>query len=198
MVRSYLESEANMKMIRSVLLLSLLAGGSVHAIDARASGSEPASAAEAAEALAAALVPFKQSLMATLGEGLAKGTVAAVGACHLQAPGLVLDPLARGYELGRASDRLRNPDNLAPSWVAPVMAEMLADPTAAQGRTVRLADGREGYLEPIRMAPMCLQCHGDSIAPQVRDALDTRYPQDRASDYAVGDLRGVFWIVPTR
>jgi len=37
-----------------------------------------------------------------------------------------------------------------------------------------------------------LQCHGarDKLAPGVADALKELYPQDQATGYAVGDLRG--------
>ena len=47
----------------------------------------------------------------------------------------------------------------------------------------------------------CLQCHGkvDDLAPEVRDVLAKNYPQDRATGFAAGDLRGWFWVeVPAK
>jgi hypothetical protein len=40
-----------------------------------------------------------------------------------------------------------------------------------------------------------LACHGpeEALQPEVRAALDQRYPEDRATGYAAGDLRGAFW-----
>ena len=54
-------------------------------------------------------------------------------------------------------------------------------------------DGRFRYYIPLRIGPMCLQCHGprDALEPTVRRALDALYPEDRATGYGVGDLRGV-------
>jgi len=41
----------------------------------------------------------------------------------------------------------------------------------------------------------CLTCHGptESIPEDVRAALRERYPDDKATGYAVGDLRGALW-----
>lgn len=142
------------------------------------------------------LLPFKRALMGALSQGLEAGPVAAVEACSLVAPGLPAAQAERGFEVGRASDRLRNPANEAPDWVAPVLDAMLADTQPAEGQAVSLADGRRGWVEPIRMGPLCLQCHGVDIAEDVSEALHARYPLDRARGYAAGDLRGVFWIVP--
>ena len=154
------------------------------------------SMSSAAPAGAGELMPFKRDLMAALTLGLEGGTVAAVDACQLVAPGLPATHAERGFEVGRTSDRLRNPDNAPPDWVAPVLAGMVAGEIEVSPQQVSLADGRLGYLEPIRVGGMCLQCHGNDLAPGVAAALDARYPSDQARGYAVGDLRGLFWLVP--
>ena len=41
---------------------------------------------------------------------------------------------------------------------------------------------------------MCLNCHGKDIDREVVARIDALYPEDRARGYAVGDLRGVFWV----
>ncbi len=53
------------------------------------------------------------------------------------------------------------------------------------------------YYKPIRVAPFCLNCHGDpkSMSPEVLKILREKYPEDRALGYRVGDLRGVFKVV---
>jgi hypothetical protein len=54
--------------------------------------------------------------------------------------------------------------------------------------------GREylRYLKPIVAGKMCLNCHGqpDQISPQVMALLKEKYPNDRATGYREGDLRG--------
>jgi hypothetical protein len=41
-----------------------------------------------------------------------------------------------------------------------------------------------------------MACHGpsDSLAPDVADALALHYPDDRATGFTEGDLRGWFWV----
>ena len=53
------------------------------------------------------------------------------------------------------------------------------------------------YYKPIRVAPFCLNCHGDPtrMNPEVLRILKEKYPNDRALGYRVGDLRGVFKVV---
>ena len=150
----------------------------------------PAAATEPAEAL----VPFKQALRSALMEGLAEGPVAAVDTCHVVAPGLPETAVPEDIEVGRASDRLRNPENAPPAWVAPHLEAMLADPSGAVPMTVPLEGERVGYLEPIRVQAPCLTCHGEALAPEVAAAIDARYPEDEARGYALDELRGVFWL----
>ena len=52
------------------------------------------------------------------------------------------------------------------------------------------------YLRPIVVGPNCLPCHGaeGELDPAVREQLALRYPSDRATGYATGDLRGAFSV----
>jgi len=50
-----------------------------------------------------------------------------------------------------------------------------------------------GYVEPIFMQPLCVTCHGQTIAPELAAKLGELYPNDQATGYVAGDLRGVFW-----
>ncbi len=48
------------------------------------------------------------------------------------------------------------------------------------------------YLKPLVAGKMCLNCHGrpDQLSPQVMAVLKEKYPNDRATGYHEGDLRG--------
>lgn len=48
------------------------------------------------------------------------------------------------------------------------------------------------YLRPIRAAGICLNCHGDpgEFEPEVFSLLRERYPEDAATGYSAGQLRG--------
>ncbi len=152
-------------------------------------------AQESAQAQGAALLsPFKKDLMAALKSGLAEGLDEAIAACNTEAPGIAARYSVEGVQLGRASHRLRNPANAAPEWVAPVLDEYLASDATREARVVAIGDGRTGYIEPIMVAPQCLGCHGETLSPEVSARLQALYPEDQATGFAVGDLRGVFWV----
>ena len=61
-------------------------------------------------------------------------------------------------------------------------------------QAVELADGRHGYAEPIVTQGMCLVCHGSNIEAGVAARTAELYPEDQATGFAEGDLRGVFWV----
>lgn len=52
------------------------------------------------------------------------------------------------------------------------------------------------YAKGIRVQALCLQCHGQAqdISPNVQKLLNEHYPNDLATGYQVGDLRGAISI----
>jgi len=179
----------------AVLALAAGLGGSGAAADG--TGASPDGIPQAAvweRQARAALAPFQRALQAALRDGLAHGPAAAVEACKLEAPALAEHASGDGIRVGRTSDRLRQPRNAAPEWAVPLLAEALAAPAEAGPRLVATPDGGLGYVEPIRVQPLCLTCHGEVIPAEVEARLDALYPADRAVGYAVGDLRGLFWV----
>lgn len=166
----------------------------------------PAGATELADRLETgrlALAPFQAGLQAALKEGLAKGPVEAVDACRVRAPAIARDavraaaagggPGATVVDLGRTSHKLRNPANAPRAWVSPLLAAYLAQPGDRAPRAVDLGDGRWGYVQPIVVQPLCLTCHGSTIAEPLRARIAELYPDDRAVGFSDGELRGLFW-----
>jgi hypothetical protein len=101
-----------------------------------------------------------------------------------------------GIATGRTSDRLRNPTNAPRPWAAPLVK-------ANAGRRVSDVDGfavdlgsKVGVLRPIVLQPMCSACHGsaDQLSTEVRQMLADRYPQDRATGFIGGEIRGWYWV----
>lgn len=140
------------------------------------------------------LIPFKQELQQALKSGLAEGPAEAIRVCRVKAPGIA-DALSTGsVRMGRSSHRLRNPDNTAPGWVGPIIQAYLDDPSSRAPQAIELADNRWGYVEPIIVQPLCLTCHGSELAPEIAARISELYPEDRATGFETGDLRGVFWL----
>jgi len=95
-------------------------------------------------------------------------------------------------ELGRATHKPRNPDNVIEPWMHSAHLSYLQGDSSPQ--QVELEDGATGYIEPIYVKPGCLQCHGSVLTPEVRDYLAKHYPDDRATGFSAGDYRGLFWL----
>lgn len=172
----------------SILAALLLAGSAAFS---------PATAGEAEPVLsrgAEIARVYKGELKAALGAGLQRGVPEAIVACRVQAPAIAESLSQQGVRIGRTSHRLRNPANTAPAWVAPILAGYLQRPDDRGPRQVSLGGSHAGYVEPITMQPVCTTCHGDGLAPDVAAKLAEHYPEDRATGFAVGDLRGVFWV----
>lgn len=154
-----------------------------------AEGATAAALERAAEARAALF----QRLSGRLTEVVsAEGPVAAIRVCRDEAPDLARAVGAdRDLRIGRTGVRLRNPDNSAPAWAAEAVSAQVA-----QRRAWQHEDGRIAELSPILTAAQCVACHGapGALAPGVADALAELYPQDAATGFAEGELRGWFWV----
>lgn len=167
---------------RTVLVVALCGLGM-----ATAQGTEPARGAEL-------LTPMKMELQRALMAGMQKGPLNAIGVCKVQAPAIAESLSVEGVQIGRTSHRLRNPANSAPDWVDPILKAYLNDDSDRAPRLVSLANNREGYVEPITIKPLCLACHGATLAPDVAAMIETMYPQDEATGFKVDELRGVYWV----
>jgi hypothetical protein len=178
-----------------VVVLVLGCGPRREAVTAR----DGADSIEVARVRAAAAA-LAGDLLAMLGRELARGgPAAAIAVCADSAQARTVLHQREGLSLRRVGTRVRNPLNAPDSIETAVLAAFEA--ALAAGRlppdTVVLEAGPGGasvlrYLRPIRVQEMCLPCHGptERLAPEVRGTLAARYPDDRATGYAVGDLRG--------
>jgi hypothetical protein len=143
-----------------------------------------------------ALAPLKQGLMSTLKAALAESPEKAVAACQLAAPGMAANASGDVYTVGRTSERLRNPKNAPAPWLQALLVQYAQSaPGESTGTVVALEDGAIGYVEPIRIQPLCTTCHGAAVDPALLATIRARYPEDRAIGYANGDFRGLFWVV---
>ena len=113
-----------------------------------------------------------------------------------------------GLRLGRVAAPGRNlhPAQAADGWTLATLErfQRAVDSGAAAGEQVAVLreDLPEGValrmIRGIATEPGCLACHGGDIAPEVRKAIARRYSDDRATGFAIGDLRGALWVeVPT-
>lgn len=175
-------------------------------LSACSGSAEPAPAPEAVDAAAvraaAAAAEFAPALLGELTRALADGgPVAAFDACGAAAPAIA-DRVAAAHglaEIGRTALRVRNPANAADEFERAMFERWLAgtEPGDAYEVVARADGGHElRWMRPIRLQAMCVQCHGtpEQIAPATRAALAERYPDDAATGFAPGDLRGAISV----
>jgi hypothetical protein len=162
----------------------------------------PPELAAGAAAAGAAIQKLQQQLVARLTAELQRGgPVGAVGVCRAEAEAITAE-VARtsGIAVGRTSHRLRNPRNTPPPWVrAEVAAAAGKQATDVQARVFDLGD-RVGLLRPIPTMALCTTCHGapEQMAPELLATLRTAYPDDQATGFREGDLRGFVWAEAPR
>lgn len=137
------------------------------------------------------------------------GPIAAVSVCKEVAPAIAKDLSARhGAQVTRVGTRVRNPAMGVPNaWQKAALADF--DTRIASGDKPAdmeywsVANGANGkpelrYAKAIAVQPMCVTCHGskDDIPPALAEKIRLEYPDDQATGYSVGKLRGA--VVVTR
>ncbi len=147
---------------------------------------------------------FMQNLKGELQTAMkAGGPVNAIAVCNERAPEIAQAlSTQKGWEIGRTSLKLRNPDNAPDAWEEKVLEQFETrkvggeDPkTLEHYEMVKTEDGQFfRYMKAIPTGGVCLACHGESIAAPVREKLQSLYPEDKATDYKSGDIRGAFTI----
>ena len=132
-----------------------------------------------------------RTMVAELTQHMAEGgPVASIEYCRVRAPEVhaeVLPDLEGIQGLGRTSHKLRNPNNEPPQWARPVVE-------AADGQPHAFAapEGALHVLLPIPIQSTCLVCHGDpaTMPEELKSELQLHYPEDQATGFQAGDLRG--------
>ena len=171
----------------------------------------PATAPFADEDLAArigasrqAIKSFAGALQKQLKSALTDGgPTAAIDVCNIAAPEIAeTASTASGWSVRRTSLKLRNPGNAPDAWELAVLRDFEVrkaageDPGTLDHAEIVVGDGQRTfrYMKAIPTQPVCIVCHGTSIAPEVTARLDDLYPEDRARGFEVGDIRGAFSI----
>jgi hypothetical protein len=148
---------------------------------------------------AAGFAVLSQNLMAAMTKG---GVPEALKFCHANAL-----PLTEGVSkthdatVQRVSLKARNPGNRATGRDAVILNEfsrILESGQPATPRIERDAQGRAVFFAPILIAmDTCLKCHGEpgkDIADADLALIRSLYPEDAATGFKTGQLRGMWKI----
>jgi hypothetical protein len=130
------------------------------------------------------------------------GVTNALPYCSLAASPLTASIAERhGVALQRITQRPRNPEARADAQEEVVLAQFQArvqSGTAPRPLATNLLAGRATFFAPIVIQnELCLNCHGvpgREIQSETQALLTKLYPQDEATGYREGDLRGAWRI----
>ena len=101
---------------------------------------------------------------------------------------------ATGYQLRQISSKYRNPKNKPDEFEAKALGEFEKDSNLTEYKGVdKLNDQKVlRYLIPLHIEEACLKCH--SAKETVPEIIQEDYPEDKATDYTFGDLRGAISV----
>lgn len=145
----------------------------------------------------------QKTLGANLKNALQEGGVEnAISFCNLNAMPLV-DSLSDKFdaEIRRVTFKARNPDDL-PNEMENELLEAYAyqwtDSISMKNNVQQLNENTYLFTKPILVEnALCLTCHGtyeNGLSKETDDFIKSKYPQDQATGYNIGDLRGMWSI----
>ena len=143
----------------------------------------------------------------TLGSNLMKavkegGVISALNFCNLNAYPLV-DSLEKKFnvEIRRASLKTRNPENAPTDLKKEIIQQfekLLIEGKSGDPMVKKLDKNTLMYVKPIILDnTMCLNCHGapgTDIKTEEYEHIKKLYPEDKAINYKISDLRGIWSI----
>ena len=136
---------------------------------------------------------MKPQLQQALAEG---GPVNAIAVCADIAP-RIADSLSAqsGWTVKRVSLKARNASRAVPDgWEETVLLEFDRRRAAGEKPTdIRHGDvvgGQYRYMQAQVVEPVCLLCHGQVLTDEVTQVLREYYPDDTATGYTLGEVRG--------
>jgi len=130
------------------------------------------------------------------------GPLAAISVCNEKAP-LIAQQLSAesGWDIYRTSlkPRAKNPD----IWETAMLKsfeQRHADGDSFKSlfaQDIEQVNGKASFrfMQAIETQKVCLMCHGENIAAEISSKIAQLYPQDKATGFKLGDIRGAFSIV---
>lgn len=154
-----------------------------------------ASSREATEQLASQLKLRLKSALQT------SGPLEAISVCNLEAQNIGKKLSKQlGMSVGRTSLKLRNPANAPDDWETKQL-HYLQEQSKVDSEDLEVFEiitDDEGkwfrYMKAIPAGEVCLLCHGDAVAEPLKNKIESLYPNDQATGYKKGELRGAFTV----
>ncbi|WP_374277132.1 DUF3365 domain-containing protein [Azonexus sp.] len=154
-----------------------------------------------------AVLPVVPKVVNAMQEAVAdKGVAGAIPVCKEQAPELIkVKRQETGWDIRRVSLKPRNAERGTPDlWEVRQLADFNVraalgeKPETLEKSEVVSIDGKPvfRYMKALPVGDVCLKCHGpaESLDPALKAKLAESYPQDQATGYAKGQIRGALTV----
>lgn len=157
------------------------------------------------KAKAAGLIQdYAGKLKAALGAAMqARGPEGALDVCNKQAPAIATEvSQGSGWSVARTSLKPRNAASAPDAYERKIMeafnARIAKGEKAADLTSAEVVEGNGvktfRFIKAIPTGEMCMTCHGDTVDPVLKQKILALYPDDQATGFKVGDMRGVFTL----
>ena len=131
------------------------------------------------------------------------GPAEAITVCNVEAKDIASKVSKNNnLEVRRTSLKVRNPSNTPDAWEQEKL--LYFEQQKQSGVEIKTLEVYEvtkeknekwfRYMKAIRTADVCLVCHGESVVSPVQQKLQILYPNDQATGYKIGDIRGAFTV----
>jgi hypothetical protein len=176
------------------IIITLLSFTLAHASDAEQM------TAESRAAVKALATELKATLQASI---KSEGPLEAISVCNDMAPILAEEVSAeQAMNVARTSLRTRNDANAPDPWELSVLEQFEKRKAAGEALTTleyseitqRNGDRVFRYMKAVPTDDVCLMCHGQDIPDDLSAKLKELYPNDKATGFSKGDIRGAFTV----
>ncbi|MGL1958523.1 MAG: DUF3365 domain-containing protein [Colwellia sp.] len=138
---------------------------------------------------------LKPQLKKALTEG---GVEQAMKVCSIKAPEIAKNLSTKTHwQVKRVSLKARNEKFATPdAWENKVLMQF--DERQKQGETAKkmakaeIVNNEFRFMKAQGVAPLCLTCHGTKLDEKTKKLLAQYYPDDKATGYSLGQIRGAF------
>jgi len=137
---------------------------------------------------------LKPQLKKALTEG---GVKKAMKVCSIKAPEIAKELSEKTHwKVKRVSLKARNVNAEPDTWERSVLMQfdkrqLLGEPAKKLAKA-EIINNEFRFLKAQGVAPLCLTCHGTDLSDETKKLLNEYYPDDKATGYSLGQVRGAF------
>ncbi|MGO8955427.1 MAG: DUF3365 domain-containing protein [Rhodomicrobium sp.] len=194
-----MRSDTGKALTKAAVSMTALLSLSFHASAEQNLGPEDVLAAQARGITAQFAEKLKSQLTGAM---KAEGPVKAIEVCKVAAPAIAGEVSTEGWTVGRTSLKLRNSKSKPDAWEKQTLESFEAekakgaDPNKLERSEIVSVNGVRvfRYMKAIPTAELCLTCHGSDLKASVKAKLAELYPDDQATGFKLGDIRGAFTL----